>query len=68
MSYFLVISQSGWVSDATQVWPLIDTDLGDQYSWDAGPSVSGGTMRFDDQSSAVNRNGSTAVQPGFWNR
>lgn len=62
------LSQSGWLSDATQVWPQIDTHLGNQYFWDAGPSITGGTLRFEDQSSAVNRSGSTAVQPGFWNR
>ena len=62
------LSPSGWVSDATQVWPQIDTNLGDQYSWDAGPSVLGGTLRFDDQSSSVDRTGSTDIQPGFWNR
>ena len=62
------LSQSGWLNDATQVWTQIDTNLGDQYLWDVGPSVTGGTLRFEDQASAVNRSGSTAVTPGHWNR
>ena len=62
------LSQSGWIDDASQVWPQVDTNLGDSYFWDIGPSVSGGTLRFEDQSSAVNRTGSTSVQPGNWNR
>ena len=62
------LSQSGWIDDASQVWPLINTSLGDQYFWDTGPSASGGTLRFEDQSSAVTRTGSTDAPPGFWNR
>ena len=62
------LSQSGWTDDASQVWPQIDTNLGDQYFWDTGPTASGGTLRFEDQSSSVNRTGSTDRQPGFWNR
>ncbi len=62
------LSNSGWLNDATQVFNLLDTHLGSEYSWDIGPTTVGGTLRFEDQSSAVNRIGSTSIQPGQWNR
>lgn len=63
------LSDSGWQSDASDVWPYIDTFLGDEYDWLSGPTASGGKLEFQKKASAdVNRAFSTKMKPGFWNR
>ena len=62
------LSAGGWVNDVTQLWPRIDTDLGTDYSWDEPPSPIGGTLRFRQRGSPVNREASTFLEPGHWSR
>lgn len=62
------LSDSGWENDFPQVYTRVDTVLGNEYIWTSGPSKSGGTLSFEEKSSAVSRLPSTPSQPGFWNR
>jgi prepilin-type N-terminal cleavage/methylation domain-containing protein len=62
------LSDDGWTSDATDVWPNIDTDLGNEYKWLSGPTATGGRLDFQEETSDVNRALSTKMKPGFWNR
>lgn len=62
------LSGSGWLNDANQVWPRIVTHLGTDYGWDSGPTPAGGTLRFAERSSPLNRNASTFLEPGVWAR
>jgi prepilin-type N-terminal cleavage/methylation domain-containing protein len=63
------ISASGWISDET-TFGLIDKNLGNEYSWNAGdPTRSGGSLTFKDSSSVtLNRTESTNERPGSWSR
>jgi prepilin-type N-terminal cleavage/methylation domain-containing protein len=63
------LSDDGWRNDGTDVWPNIDTYLGDEYAWLLGPTASGGRLEFQQKTSTdVNRAFSTNMKPGFWNR
>ena len=63
------ISATGWKDDAT-TFGAVDTDLGIEYIWTAGPDVTGGTIKFGPSGAQVslNRSESTDSSPGFWNR
>ncbi|MGD9307013.1 MAG: hypothetical protein PVF79_22295, partial [Desulfobacterales bacterium] len=63
------ISVTGWQDDAT-TFGSINTDLGVEYIWTAGPNASGGTIRFGPSGSpiALNRTESTENRPGYWER
>ena len=65
----LKISESGYQDD-THLFGLMDTTLGQDYSWDgAGPDKSGGTLIFRLRTSVpVSRNGSTTEYPAQWSR
>ena len=65
----LKISESGWQDD-TQLFGLMDTTLGRDYSWDgAGPDKSGGTLKFRLSTPApLSRTGSTKEYPAQWSR
>lgn len=64
----LKISVTGWENDAN-TFSIVDTYLGDEYTWTAAPTASGGILNFKN-SSAVNltRTESTYLQPGHWSR
>ena len=62
------LSDNGWTNDATDVWPNINTSLGDEYSWLTGPNTTGGRLDFEGEASDVIRTVSTSLKPGFWNR
>jgi len=62
------ISSGQWVSDAL-LFPVIDTDLGADYTWVAAPTDIGGTLRFQDPTGAgilLTRTASTTNSPGNW--
>ncbi|MGD2024000.1 MAG: type II secretion system protein [Desulfobacterales bacterium] len=65
----LKISGSGYQTDA-HLFGLVDTTLGQEYSWDGGsPNISGGTLRFkQDTSVPLSRAESTHLQPAEWSR
>ena len=60
------ISGDGYTTDE-DLYPLIDTNLGDEYYWNPGPDITaGGTLHFKSQSKALNRQQSTASTAGIW--
>jgi prepilin-type N-terminal cleavage/methylation domain-containing protein len=63
------ISSTGWADDAT-TFGAVDTFLGVEYIWTAGPDVTGGTIKFGPSGSptALNRTQSTETRPGLWQR
>ncbi len=62
------LSDSGYANDG-QIWPRMDTNIGADYDWTAGPLSSGGTLRFKlDTSAALVRSVSNIETPGKWRR
>jgi prepilin-type N-terminal cleavage/methylation domain-containing protein len=63
------ISSTGWEDDPT-TFGAVNTDLGVEYIWMAGPDVTGGTIKFglSGAPTALNRTQSTDNSPGFWER
>jgi prepilin-type N-terminal cleavage/methylation domain-containing protein len=62
------ISGDGYSNDE-DLWSLVepDLDLGGKYRWDPGPDMSaGGTLHFDSNSIALNRQPSTTTSAGKW--
>ncbi len=62
------ISGDGYSNDE-DLWSLVepDLDLGGKYRWDPGPDISaGGTLHFDSNSIALNRQPSTTTSAGKW--
>jgi prepilin-type N-terminal cleavage/methylation domain-containing protein len=62
------ISNDGYTNDA-DLWSLVapDLDLGGKYRWSPGPHISaGGTLHFDSQAIALNRQESTVSAAGKW--
>jgi len=62
------LSDSGYINDG-QIWPRMDTNLGADYDWTAGPLNSGGSLRFKlDTTANLARSGSSIETPGRWRR
>jgi prepilin-type N-terminal cleavage/methylation domain-containing protein len=64
------ISASGYINDAT-TFGRMSTSLGNDYSWDVGPSGGvggGGTLRFRNQTIVLIRSVSSVQQPATWAR
>lgn len=62
------ISADGYTNDQ-DLWDLLvaDLDLGGKYHWNPGPDISaGGTLHFDSNSIALDRQPSTATTAGKW--
>lgn len=59
------LSTDGWEDDATTFGDM-DTDLGDDYDWSAGPTATGGTLEFGSQTLPLTRAPSTTDSPGVW--
>jgi prepilin-type N-terminal cleavage/methylation domain-containing protein len=62
------ISADGYTNDE-DLWSLLvpDIDLGGKYHWDPGPHISdGGTLHFESQAIALNRQPSTPSSAGKW--
>ena len=62
----LKLSSNNWTNDG-DVYSVLDTNLGSDFIWTSGPNASGGTLRFRDQSTALNRIPSTFTSAGSWN-
>jgi len=63
------LSNSGWENDVPQVWSQVDTDLGENYTWDTGPDPSGGRLNFSRKiADDFKRKASTNLGPGNWAR
>jgi prepilin-type N-terminal cleavage/methylation domain-containing protein len=60
------MSPAGWTNDA-ELFAAVDTNLGDDYDWTAGPNILGGTLSFDSESKVLNRAASTSTSWGRWN-
>ncbi len=60
------LSATGWTNDA-ELFTGIDTNLGGDYVWTAGPNILGGTLSFDSESKVLNRTASTTSSWGRWN-
>ena len=64
------ISADGYTNDQ-DLWDQLvadqDLDLGGKYSWNPGPDISaGGTLHFDSNSIALNRQPSSDASAGRW--
>ena len=59
------LSETGWTSDA-DVYSGVDKKLGQGYSWNPGPNISGGTLYYKSQSVALIRNESKRNSVGSW--
>lgn len=63
------LSNTGYMNDQPQLWALMDTNLGADYDWMAGPTNGGGTLRFQGTASAaLIRSASRVDTPGKWRR
>ena len=62
-----MFSTGGYQNDGA-VWTIMagDTYLGPEYSWDAGPAGTGGTLVFSGQSAALTRESSDQTTPAKW--
>jgi prepilin-type N-terminal cleavage/methylation domain-containing protein len=60
------LSSTNWTNDA-DVFSAMDTNLGAEFVWTAGPNASGGTLHFKTESIALNRTPSTTSSVGSWN-
>jgi prepilin-type N-terminal cleavage/methylation domain-containing protein len=60
------LSATNWTNDA-DVFGVVDTNLGGDFDWSAGPNASGGTLSFQAVSSVLSRTASTTSSPGRWN-
>jgi prepilin-type N-terminal cleavage/methylation domain-containing protein len=60
------LSTAGWVNDGT-TFAAMNTILGTNYSWSAGPTVGGGTLKFGNSTKVLTRTASTLTTPGNWN-
>jgi prepilin-type N-terminal cleavage/methylation domain-containing protein len=60
------LSDDGWINDG-DVLSAMDTDLGADFVWTAGPAASGGTLRFRTTTVALTRTPSTTSSVGKWN-
>ena len=65
----LKITTTGYTDDAA-LFPILDTTLGNDYSWVGGPpDKDGGTLRFKASIEVpLGRTESNDIQPGFWSR
>ena len=59
------LSTTGWTNDA-DLFTGVDTDLGGNYIWTAGPNTLGGTLSFDSEFQILNRSASTASTWDRW--
>ena len=60
------LSSTNWTNDA-ETFAQVNTSLGADFVWTAGPNASGGTLNFRSQSIALTRTPSTISSMGSWN-
>ena len=61
------LSSANWTNDA-DVFSIVDTNLGGDFVWPAGPNASGGALSFRTDSIALSRTASTNSSSGRWNQ
>lgn len=59
------ISDTGYTTDL-EIYSTVDKNIGQGYSWDPGPEISGGRLHFKSQSVDLDRIASTSRSPGSW--
>jgi prepilin-type N-terminal cleavage/methylation domain-containing protein len=59
------ISSAGWIND-DEIFAKMDTDLGNDYKWNPGPTADGGTLHFKSKSKVLDRTHSTSITAGNW--
>ena len=59
------ISDSGYTNDV-DVYNSVDKNMGQGFSWNPGPDISGGRLHFKSQSVDLSRAPSTISSPGSW--
>jgi prepilin-type N-terminal cleavage/methylation domain-containing protein len=59
------LSDIGYTNDV-DVYNAVDKDIGQGFSWNPGPEISGGILHFKSQSVNLNRVQSTPDSPGSW--
>jgi prepilin-type N-terminal cleavage/methylation domain-containing protein len=59
------LSDTGWTSDA-DVYNTVDKNLGQEYRWNPGPTIGGGTLHYRSQSIVLVRNESKRNSVGSW--
>jgi prepilin-type N-terminal cleavage/methylation domain-containing protein len=60
------LSNTGWTADV-EVYNAVEKNLGEGYSWNPGPTITGGTLYHKSQSVVLVRNQSTKNTVGSWN-
>lgn len=62
-----MLLNNGTITDDTaNVYGNLDTDLGSDYSWSAGPTATGGTLQFGDSTRVLTRTASDSTSPAVW--
>jgi prepilin-type N-terminal cleavage/methylation domain-containing protein len=59
------LSDTGYTNDE-DVYNAVDKYIGQEFSWNPGPLISGGTLHFKSQLVNLNRVPSTPKSPGYW--
>ena len=59
------LSSSGYEGDAN-LWTELDTNLSTGYVWEGAPTQAGGTLRFGNKTTLLNRSISEHDHPGQW--
>ena len=49
-------------------WMVMNTDVGSEFTWTAGPNASGGTLDFGSQSMGLTRDPSTNLRAANWHQ
>jgi prepilin-type N-terminal cleavage/methylation domain-containing protein len=59
------LSDIGWTADV-DVYNTVKKNLGQGYSWNPGPTITGGTLHYGSQSVALVRSPSSLGDVGSW--
>lgn len=62
----MLLNSGAITDDATQIYANLDTNLGNDYTWSAGPTAAGGTLQFGDSTVVLTRNAADSESPGVW--
>lgn len=52
--------------DDNAVWAAMNTNLGTDYSWNAAPTIAGGTLSFDGQPVVLTRTAASSTEAATW--
>ena len=59
------LSHAGWTTD-DNLFAIVDTTLGQGFTWDGAPTASGGTLQYRNQSKVLTRDASTSILAARW--